>query len=848
MHALKQSPDAPRARCRRLLQYVAGLGLALWSVSFVAMAADQVSILTDPATSADCVTLVSTTLLVDPQDYPVVQVAANLFADDVRRVTGKRPEVAHTASGSGAVVIVGTLGKSTLIQKLVDAGKLPGAAQIRGEWETTLTQMVVDPFPGVDRALVIVGSDRRATAYGLMAISQKMGVSPWYWWADVPVTHRDTLAVKVSTPQKDKPGVKYRGIFINDEDWGLQPWAAKTFDPEFMNIGPKTYGKVYELMLRLRLNYLWPAMHGCTTAFAAVPENYRLADKYGIVVGASHCEPMLCNNIHWDEEKQGPWNYSLNRDAIHSYWEDSAKTRGAYEAVWTIGIRGIHDQGMQKPPDALPDQISLMEKVFHDQRKLLDGNVTKQWGPVAQCIVPYKEVLPIYNAGLKVPEDVTLVWVDDNFGYIRRLSSPEERTRPGGAGVYWHLSYYGGPHSYTWLNTTAPALMWEELHKAWENDARTIWVINVGDIKPMEIAIDYFSRLAWNPEGFPFAAQRTFLQSFATENLGAELARPTADLLADYYRLGTIRKPELMERAWAVSLTAERVQQLQGEYEKLLDHEKALAGTLPAQRDAYTELVGLPVRVLGLSGLIFMADRAILEGRDVVANQGRITDLRRELEAAVHNFNTNVAGGKWNHMMPGIQTTPKIITWNSQVRWPWGEDAERPNASKKPDPSPIPENNLRAAANANRQQARGKAHWNIVEGLGPSGRGVALLPASLDSSWTETDSLAPTLEYDFDSKGGAQKAWVDFLPTFRLYPGMKLRVAVSVDNGPWKALEVPGSSGAENEYGPNRKHGVQDNYVRAEIPLPSLTDGWHTFKIRAMDPGAVIDQINLPQR
>ena len=435
----------------------------------------------------------TTAIIVDSKDAPVVTLAANLFADDVARVTGKRPTVTDKLSAK-QVVVAGTLGHSGLIDQLVSSGRLGNANEIRGRWETTLTQMVDRPWPGVERALIIVGSDRRGTAYGLMQLSEKIGVSPWYWWADVPTRHRDSLAIKLPAPQSNAPGVKYRGIFINDEDWGINPWARNTFDPEFKNIGPKTYEKVFELMLRLRLNYFWPAMHGCSAEFDSVPENALLADRYAIVAGSSHCEPMLRNNIRWDQKARGPWNYGTNRDAIHAYWEESVKTRGQEEAVWTLGIRGIHDAQMNGPKD-MPGRLDLVTKVIGEQRALLNQDVTKQWGPVAQCFVPYKEVQAIYDAGLQVPPDVTILWADDNFGYLRRLSSPPERQRPGGAGFYYHLSYYGHPHSYTWINTTAPALMWEEMHKAWENEARTIWMLNVGDIKPGEIGIDYFSRL-----------------------------------------------------------------------------------------------------------------------------------------------------------------------------------------------------------------------------------------------------------------------------------------------------------------------------------------------------------------
>ena len=811
-------------------------------------AASGLEVLTKVSRDVDCVAISGgsndAVLVADSEDYPVVQLAVRLFLDDVKRVTGHIIAVTNTMGGPAPLIIVGTLGHSPLVERLAADGKLRNLDQIRGKWEATLCQIVAKPFPGVERALVIVGSDRRGTAYGLMRLSEKIGVSPWHWWADVPDLHHDVLTVKVPSPIIDEPGVKYRGFFINDEDWGINPWAGKTFDPEFKNIGPKTYEKVFELMLRLRLNYLWPAMHGVSTEFGSVPENYELADKFGIVMGSSHCEPMLFNNVHWNEREKGRWNYSLNRDTIYSTWEQTAKARGADEAVWTVGIRGIHDAGMETPPNDLPSKIDLMSKVFADQRQLLDQDVSKQWGPIAQCFVPYKEVLPIYDAGLKVPDDVTLVWVDDNFGYIRRLSSPSERTRSGGAGVYWHMSYYGGPHSYTWINTTAPALIWEELHKAWDNNARTIWVVNVGDIKPMEIGIDYLSRLAWNPEAFPSADQRRFLRDFATENFGEKLAQPMSDLLMDYYRLGTIRKPELMNREWAMSLTPEEATQLDGDYQKLLSRQESLGKMVPAgNRDAFAELVGFPIHVVAETGLIFMADRKMQLSNIEATNNPEVMRLRDNLEAQVRNYNTSVAGGKWNGMMPGLVTGHNLTSWNSQVRWPWGErqTTNRPTAAQVAVAGPT----WRDASTANRRTMTGPASWSIVEGLGPSGSAVSLQPVTLAASWSESDVTAPTLEFDFKHKDGAN-ALVEFLPTFRIYPGMKLRVAVRVDAGSPTVVEVPGSSGSENENGAVRSAGVQDNYVRASVPLTGLSTGNHTFKISAVDPGVVVDRVSLP--
>ena len=784
----------------------------------------------------------ATPIFVDAGENGAVVRAAHDLADDFARVTAVRPQVEDPTSPDKNVrIIIGTLGQSKIIDDLAAAGKLDTNG-ISGQWESYTLQIVINPLPGVDRALVIAGSDRRGTIYGIYQLSEMMGVSPWYWWADVPVPKKKTIALSGDKFKQGPPGVKYRGIFINDEDWGMNPWASKTFDPQFHNIGPKTYAKIFELMLRLRLNCFWPAMHLCSTSFGTVPENARLADAYGMVIGSSHCEPMLYNNISWNEKTRGKWNYEQNRDAIYDTWKKTAQERGQYEAIWTLGIRGIHDRGMETPPDDLAGKMKLVNGIFQDQRGLLNQYVNQQWGPVAQCFIPYKEVLPIYDAGLQVPDDVTLVWVDDNFGYLRRLSNPIERQRSGGAGVYWHLSYYGPPHSYTWINTTAPSLIWEELHKAWENDARRFWIINVGDLKPAEIGIDYFSRLAWNPGGLPLGAQKEFLRDFVTKSFGEEFAGPMTDLLMEYYRLGTIRKPELMERKWALALTSERAAQLTHDYQSLLDHEKSLSAALPAgSQDAYTEMVGFPARVVGDAGLIFMADRQIQESNNIPANENEITQLRGDLEAAVENYNTQVADGKWNHIMPGLETGKDTAAWNSQVRWPWGERA--PAALKKTDSTGQV---WRDAAAADRQSAAGDAHWVSVEGLGSSGRAMALEPASLDSSWKENDTNAPALEFDFTSEGGDATAMVSFLPTFRIYPGMKLRVVAAVDDHMPVLVEVPGSSGAESENGVVRSSAVQNNYVNTRIPLPGLNAGRHTLKIRAVDPGIVIDAVSLP--
>ena len=764
-------------------------------------------------------------LVIDPADYPVVRLAANLLADDVACVTGQRPVVRENSAKTARIVLIGTLGHSARIDELARAGKLARVDALRGGWETTLLQTVDHPWPGVDRALVIVGSDRRGAAYGAMEISERIGVSPWYWWADVPVPHQHTLSLPVSAPELRSPSVKYRGIFINDEDWGLQPWAAKTFDSQFKNIGPKTYAKVFELMLRLRLDYLWPAMHPCSAAFDSVPENAALADQYAIVMGSSHCEPMLRNNVWWPHGN-GPWRYDQNRDQIYRYWEQSAKDRGQYEAVWTEGIRGIHDQGMQGPPD-VPGRVALLGQTIVDERKLIDQYVSKRWGPVAQCFIPYKEVQPLYDAGLEVPPDVTLVWADDNYGYLRRLSNPTERQRPGGAGIYYHLSYLGAPQSYLWLETTPPALIWEETRKAWDNDARTIWMVNVGDIKPGEVGVDFWARLAWNVDAYGPDAQPRFLHDFAARNFGAAHADAIANLYAEFYRLGQIRKPETMTTGWAAALPPERAIALQVAYLQLLTNENALATRMPPEsKDAWTELAGYPARMLAATGLIFLEDRQARSGPDPAAHAETVKKWRAFMESETVAYNEQVAGGKWQHIMSSGETqgSSKNPGWKNwaEIHWPW---LDAPPASPTPAPV-VPANPGRTvpAAAFDRKVDGPDAHWVVLSGLGYSARAVTLEPATPRNAWNPiTGEGAPSLEYEFDhATSGDAQAVISLLPTFRLYPGMKLRLAVAVDGEKARVLEVPGSSGDETETGPVRRDAVRDDRVNLRVPFSQL--------------------------
>lgn len=620
------------------------------------------------------------TVYVDADDHAVVNHAARLLTEDVERVTGRKPQLSHQAEDlSGPAVLIGTLGQSEVIDRLVETGKIDVEA-IKGQWESHVIQTVDQPLPGVEKGLVIVGSDRRGTAYGVFELSEQIGVSPWYWWADVAPDPKEALYVKDGTYQQGPPDVKYRGIFINDEDWGLEPWNRLTFDPGNDDVGPKAYAKIFELILRLRGNHLWPAMHHVTNEFAAVPGNVELADEWAIVMGSAHSEPMLRNNVWWRRDGQGEWNYLTNKENVLAYWEEWAQKRGEFENIWTVGMRGIHDTEMEGP-NTPEEQAKVLEQVIRDQRGLLEEHANDDVTQVPQVFTPYKEALAQYQAGLDLPEDVTIMWAEDNYGYIRQLSTPEEQQRAGGSGVYYHISYLGWPRPYLWINTTPPALIWEEMSKAYEQGADRVWILNVGDIKPGEIGIEFWHRMAWDVDRYGPDAQMTFLREWATRDFGPEHADEIAKVMDEFYRLAFIRKPELMEDDLFSLVHYREAERYLENYREIMAQANSLYERMPAhKRDAFYQLVVYPVRIGSLVAEAFInADFSRL-----YAQQGRVVanDFARRSEAAVDRvhaetayYNNILADGKWRNMM-----FTKGIGGGWNLDWPTVSRVE-PNAN-----------------------------------------------------------------------------------------------------------------------------------------------------------------------
>jgi hypothetical protein len=485
-------------------------------------------------------------IYVDNNDFVVVNIAARHLSNDIFNLTDKRPIITNSDKTLGQyAVIIGTVGKSKLVDQLIRTNKIDTAKWFN-KWEAHSIQVIARPLKDVNKALVIAGNDRRGTAYGVYELSEQIGVSPWYWWADVPIEKKENIFIKDGIYSFGPPDVKYRGIFLNDEDWGLKPWAAETFEPEQKDIGPKTYAKVCELLLRLKANYMWPAMHECTAAFNQIPENKIVADSFAIVMGSAHCEPLLFNNAtEWDEETMGEWNYQTNKQNIYKVLNKRVKENGPYENIYTIAMRGIHDRAMLGTL-RLEERVHLLDKVVADQREILTNHIDKNIEEIPQIFVPYKEVLEIYENGLNLPDDITIVWPDDNYGYIKRLSNHEEQQRSGRSGVYYHIQYLGIPHEYLWLNTTPPALIYEEMKKAYDTGGDRVWVANVGDIKPAEYGVEFFLDLGWNIHMVDYETTNKHLEDWLGHIFGENYKKALTEIIQTYYRLGFIRKPEYM--------------------------------------------------------------------------------------------------------------------------------------------------------------------------------------------------------------------------------------------------------------------------------------------------------------
>ena len=607
----------------------------------------------------------SAPLLVDDGDWPGVKRAVGDLAEDERRVTGVAPAVSASVGREQEVVLIGTIGHSALIDGLVRAGKLD-VSGIAGHWEMAVTTVVNDPMPGVRRALVIAGADKRGTIYGVYDLSEQMGVSPWTWWADVRVTHRDALYVEPGRVVQPEPAVTYRGIFLNDEAPSLTNWVNEKYG----GFNSKFYTRVFELLLRLKANYLWPAMWN--SAFNEDdPQNPVLADEYGIVMGTSHHEPMIRAQQEWKRHGSGPWDYGSNAAVLDDFWRKGVTRNRDLESTITIGMRGDGDMPMTEG-----ENIKLLERIVADQRGIIadaEKQAIAEGAPQKLSSDPqvwalYKEVQAYYEKGMRVPDDVTLLWCDDNWGNLRRLPTAAERGRKGGAGIYYHFDYVGDPRSYKWLNTISITKVWEQMNLALQYGADRIWVVNVGDLKPMEFPIEFFLTMARTPGRYDYGHLHAYAVDWAAREFGAEHAEEIATDVERYTKYNARRKPEQIDAGTFSQTSFDEAGRVDGEWRALQTQVDALAGQLPEdERASFFELVQYPVDAsANLTEMYVAAGRNALyakqgraEANDYAAEARQLFAKDAELTNA---YNHGLLHGKWDHMMD--QTHIGYTFWN----------------------------------------------------------------------------------------------------------------------------------------------------------------------------------------
>jgi hypothetical protein len=579
------------------------------------------------------------TLVVDANDFKGVRHAVDDLKADLARVTGREATISEDPTAGGFRVVIGTIGHHKTIDHLVASRRLDVSA-IANRWEAYLIQRV-----GPD--LVVAGSDKRGTIYGVYELCEQIGVSPWVWWADVPVTPRKELHVTGAITDTG-PIVQYRGIFLNDEAPALTGWVHEkfgAFDHTF-------YVHVFELLLRLRANYLWPAMWQPRAFSADDPLNPKLADEYGIVIGTSHHEPLMRAHDEWSREGEGPWDYSRNAANLRAFWRGGVERAKPYESLYTIGMRGDGDSAMSAETNT-----ALLERIVADQRRILAEVLGRPADTVPQLWALYKEVQGYYEAGMRVPDDVILLWCDDNWGNIRRLPRPEEMKRPGGAGVYYHFDYVGGPRNYKWIDVQPISKVWEQMHLAWQYQANRIWIVNVGDLKPMEFPIEFFLTMAWDPAAMDVRALQGYTSRWAAREFGAEHADEIAALVDGYTKLNRHRTPEMMSPDTYSLTSYDEAERILAQWRDLVARAEAVAAALPdAEQAAFFELVYYPVAASATVREVHIAAaRNALyaeQGRAKAANEAaaHLQAMARrdaDLKARYHAL----LGGKWNHMM-----------------------------------------------------------------------------------------------------------------------------------------------------------------------------------------------------
>ncbi len=816
----------------------------------------QLTILEHPAVNSFPIATSSqiTYIYTDSTDDWLIQRSAQLLQQDLELITNKKPLLIHDIRlAKYYAIIIGSTNRSATIQQLAETKKIY-LDSLRNKWESYQITTVASPFKNIQSALVVTGSDKRGTAYAVFELSKSIGVSPWYWWADVPAIKKNALYIKNGTYQFASPSVKYRGIFINDEAPAFSGWTREKFG----GVNHLVYEKMFELLLRLKANYLWPAMWG--NAFNDDDKlNPILADKYGIVMGTSHHEPMLRAQQEWKRYGKGDWNYNKNDSVLKSFWRKGIQNMGAHESIVTIGMRGDGDEPMTEGT-----AISLLEKIVVDQRKIIEEVINKPATAQPQLWALYKEVQDYYDNGMRVPDDITLLLCDDNWGNIRKLPKLGEAKRKGGYGMYYHFDYVGDPRNYKWINTNNISRVWEQMHLAYEYGVDQIWIVNVGDLKPMEFPISFFLDYAWDTKRWNQNNLMSYYSNWAAEQFGKDYATEIGSIISSYSKLSARRKPELINEETFNLENYQESERITNEFEKLLEKAEVINKQLPSNyKDAYFELVLHPLK--SLTNLIQLyatiaqnkkAAKLYQANTNQLANKAKQLFLNDSLLSVQYH---QIANGKWNHMMdqthigytywqqPLTNTMPMVkYISNDSIRpdimaiHPISISSERSihyNASK----NSFYEKDGYISIHADhytKANDSGSIQWQVIPNIGRTNSGISSFPVT---AYTQNISdKSPSLFYDiYTYDSGTVKINTLYSPTLNFQNTDGLKCAISIDNEQPQIIII--NVGLKNRE--TWEKWVANNIITKSTTHTISKPGKHTIKYWMLDPGIVLQNI-----
>ncbi|GHT80159.1 hypothetical protein FACS189467_1560 [Bacteroidia bacterium] len=777
---------------------------------------------------------------IDPSYFPLVVngMPASIIADDsdkgVKRAVNDLYQDFKLVTGETAqgflsyAVIIGTAGKSATIDQLIKDGKIDGN-ELSGKNEKYLIQTLNNPTRGIEKALVIAGSDKRGTIYGIYELSKQIGVSPWYWWADVPVVKQTDLYVKPGIYTEGEPAVHYRGIFINDEAPAFQGWCVEKFG----GVNSKMYEHMFELILRLKGNFLWPAMWG-NAFYDDDPQNGVLADEMGIVIGTSHHEPLGRAHDEWRRYGKGAWNYNANPKVLNDFWTGGMERMKNFETVATVGMRGDGDEAMSESAD-----IALLEKIVKDQRKIIEKVTGKKAAETPQVWALYKEVQDYYDKGMRVPDDVTLLLCDDNWGNVRKLPDINAPKRKGGYGMYYHFDYVGGPRNYKWLNISPVQRIWEQMNLTYTHGVNQLWVVNVGDLKPMEYPISFFLDMAWNPNRFNANNLLQHTEDWCAQQFGKQYAKESARLINLYTKYNRRVSPELLTDKTYSLENYNEFETVVNDYKDLAMDALRLYNHLPNEyKDAFDQLVLFPVNACSNLYEMYFAvakNKFYAQQQDVKANEWADKVKKHyELDSlqTIH-YNQQISGGKWSHMMD--QTHIGYTYWQQPIR------NVMPKVTYIETGTPVEklfaeQNGYVSieAENFARSQGTSTIHWTVIPDLGRTKSAITTFPANIYPK----DNEQIYVEYDIQfATQGEFDTQLLLAPTLNFNANKGLRYAISIDGGKEEIVNFNG------HYRGELGQWQGESIIRSNTKIVIPSTGKHTLRFRVLEPGIVLEKI-----